>query len=86
LENAVGSLADVLETSNKPITEDVEVNETLTKRYKRSVSNENFVETLVVADKTMAEYHGLSQIQAYILTVMNVVSACVCAAVELWKW
>ena len=44
------------------------------KRHKRSVSKENYVETLVVADKTMIAYHGKQEIEPYILTVMNIVS------------
>ena len=46
------------------------------RRLRRSVSRENFVETLVVADKRMVAYHGLDQIQSYILTLMNIVSSC----------
>ena len=44
------------------------------KRHKRSVSKRHYVETLVVVDKTMIEYHGKSEIEPYILTVMNIVS------------
>ena len=45
------------------------------KRHKRSVSKEHYVETLVVVDKTMIAYHGKQEIEPYILTVMNIVSA-----------
>ena len=33
------------------------------------------MELLVVVDKTMVGYHGSSEIEPYILTVMNIVSA-----------
>ena len=41
---------------------------------KRSVSQERYVETLVVADKMMVGYHGRRDIEQYILAVMNIVS------------
>jgi thrombospondin motif-containing protein 10 len=43
------------------------------RRSRRSVSVENHVETLVVADKQMVAYHGKGHIEPYILSVMNVV-------------
>ena len=46
---------------------------TQSRRTKRSTSRENFVETLVVVDKEMTRYHGLDKIQAYVLTIMNMV-------------
>jgi hypothetical protein len=42
-------------------------------RSRRSVSRENFVETLVVADRRMVVYHGVDHIQSYVLTLMNIV-------------
>ena len=48
--------------------------ETPRRRSRRSVSKENTVELLVVVDKTMVGYHGSSEIEPYILTVMNIVS------------
>ena len=45
------------------------------RRSRRSVSKENTVELVVVVDKTMVGYHGSSEIEPYILTVMNIVSA-----------
>lgn len=44
-----------------------------TRRRRRSVSTERFVETLVVADKMMVGYHGRKDIEHYILSVMNIV-------------
>ena len=44
------------------------------KRHKRSISKENYVETLVVIDKTMIAYHGKQEIEPYVLTIMNIVS------------
>lgn len=44
------------------------------KRKKRSVSREQNVETLVVADRMMLSYHGLHEIEPYILTIMNIVA------------
>ncbi|NWH81980.1 ATS7 metalloproteinase, partial [Piaya cayana] len=40
----------------------------------RSVSKEKWVETLVVADTKMVEYHGSENIEKYVLTVMNMVA------------
>ncbi|RVE66130.1 hypothetical protein OJAV_G00123340 [Oryzias javanicus] len=45
-----------------------------TRRRRRSVSSERFVETLVVADKMMVGYHGRKDIEHYILSVMNIVA------------
>lgn len=42
---------------------------------KRSISREKWVETLVVADTKMVEFHGSDNIEKYVLTVMNMVSA-----------
>ncbi|XP_075703708.1 A disintegrin and metalloproteinase with thrombospondin motifs 12 [Rhinoderma darwinii] len=39
----------------------------------RSVSKERWVETLVVADTKMIEYHGSESVESYIFTVMNMV-------------
>nr|XP_060611394.1 A disintegrin and metalloproteinase with thrombospondin motifs 7 [Anolis sagrei ordinatus] len=40
----------------------------------RSVSKEKWVETLVVADTKMVEYHGVDHVEKYVLTVMNMVA------------
>ncbi|XP_051896607.1 A disintegrin and metalloproteinase with thrombospondin motifs 7-like [Pristis pectinata] len=40
----------------------------------RSISKERWVETLVVADTKMVEHHGSENIEAYVLTVMNMVA------------
>ncbi|XP_072320785.1 A disintegrin and metalloproteinase with thrombospondin motifs 7 [Eucyclogobius newberryi] len=40
----------------------------------RSVSSERWVETLVVADHKMVEYHGSKAVEGYVLAVMNIVS------------
>uniref|UniRef100_A0A670ZHY5 ADAM metallopeptidase with thrombospondin type 1 motif 7 n=1 Tax=Pseudonaja textilis TaxID=8673 RepID=A0A670ZHY5_PSETE len=40
----------------------------------RSVSKEKWVETLVVADTKMVEYHGSENVEKYVLTVMNMVA------------
>lgn len=42
-----------------------------------AVSREKNVETLVVADHKMVEYHGKKVIQSYVLSIMNIVSACI---------
>ncbi|XP_028614761.1 A disintegrin and metalloproteinase with thrombospondin motifs 7 isoform X2 [Grammomys surdaster] len=44
------------------------------RRQQRSVSKEKWVETLVVADSKMVEYHGQPQVESYVLTVMNMVA------------
>ncbi|XP_074426025.1 A disintegrin and metalloproteinase with thrombospondin motifs 12 isoform X2 [Larus michahellis] len=41
---------------------------------RRSVSKERWVETLVVADSKMVEYHGSHHVESYILTIMNMVT------------
>ncbi|NWY65087.1 ATS7 metalloproteinase, partial [Erithacus rubecula] len=40
----------------------------------RSVSRERWVETLVVADTKMVEFHGTANVEKYVLTVMNMVA------------
>uniref|UniRef100_A0A8C8R543 ADAM metallopeptidase with thrombospondin type 1 motif 7 n=1 Tax=Pelusios castaneus TaxID=367368 RepID=A0A8C8R543_9SAUR len=40
----------------------------------RSISKEKWVETLVVADTKMVEYHGSENIEKYVLTIMNMVA------------
>ena len=40
---------------------------------RRSISKERWVETLVVADTKMIEYHGSDNVESYILTIMNMV-------------
>ena len=39
----------------------------------RSVSRERWVETLVVADAKLIEYHGSDNVESYIFTIMNMV-------------
>ncbi|NWZ86610.1 ATS7 metalloproteinase, partial [Poecile atricapillus] len=41
---------------------------------RRSISREKWVETLVVADTKMVEFHGSANIEKYVLTVMNMVA------------
>uniref|UniRef100_A0A8C3UZQ9 ADAM metallopeptidase with thrombospondin type 1 motif 7 n=1 Tax=Catharus ustulatus TaxID=91951 RepID=A0A8C3UZQ9_CATUS len=40
----------------------------------RSISREKWVETLVVADTKMVEFHGSANVEKYVLTVMNMVA------------
>ncbi|XP_047437558.1 A disintegrin and metalloproteinase with thrombospondin motifs 7 [Mugil cephalus] len=40
----------------------------------RSVSKEKWVETLVVADPKMVDYHGSKAVESYVLAVMNIVA------------
>ncbi|XP_053177838.1 A disintegrin and metalloproteinase with thrombospondin motifs 7 [Scomber japonicus] len=42
--------------------------------HPRSVSKEKWVETLVVADPKMVEYHGSKAVESYVLAVMNIVA------------
>ncbi|KAG1678918.1 A disintegrin and metalloproteinase with thrombospondin motifs 6 [Nymphon striatum] len=44
------------------------------RRSKRSISEDYYVETLVVSDAKMTNYHGLDNVESYILTLMNIVS------------
>ncbi|XP_015493912.1 A disintegrin and metalloproteinase with thrombospondin motifs 7, partial [Parus major] len=41
---------------------------------RRSISREKWVETLVVADTKMVEFHGSANVEKYVLTVMNMVA------------
>ncbi|XP_040833590.1 A disintegrin and metalloproteinase with thrombospondin motifs 12 [Ochotona curzoniae] len=41
---------------------------------RRSISKERWVETLVVADTKMVEYHGSENVESYVLTIMNMVT------------
>ncbi|XP_072004868.1 A disintegrin and metalloproteinase with thrombospondin motifs 7 isoform X1 [Engystomops pustulosus] len=43
-------------------------------RSQRSISKEKWVETLVVADPKMVEYHGKNSVENYVLTIMNMVA------------
>uniref|UniRef100_A0A673B4I8 ADAM metallopeptidase with thrombospondin type 1 motif 7 n=1 Tax=Sphaeramia orbicularis TaxID=375764 RepID=A0A673B4I8_9TELE len=43
--------------------------------HQRSVSKDKWVETLVVADPKMVEYHGSKAVEPYVLAVMNIVSS-----------
>ncbi|MEQ2193695.1 hypothetical protein XENOCAPTIV_010327, partial [Xenoophorus captivus] len=42
-------------------------------RSQRSVSRERWVETMVVADSKLIEYHGSENVESYIFTIMNMV-------------
>lgn len=42
-------------------------------RWRRSVSRERWVETMVVADSKLIEYHGSDNVESYIFTIMNMV-------------
>ena len=42
-------------------------------RSRRSVSTERYVETLVVVDPKMVEYHASEHLETYVLTIMNMV-------------
>uniref|UniRef100_A0AAY4DAT3 Peptidase M12B domain-containing protein n=1 Tax=Denticeps clupeoides TaxID=299321 RepID=A0AAY4DAT3_9TELE len=46
----------------------------LHKISKRSISKERWVETLVVADSKLIEYHGSKNVESYIFTIMNMVA------------
>lgn len=41
---------------------------------RRSVSKERWVETLVVADSKLMDYHGSKNVESYIFTIMNMVA------------
>lgn len=42
-------------------------------RSQRSVSRERWVETMVVADSKLIQYHGSDNVESYIFTIMNMV-------------
>ncbi|XP_069076644.1 A disintegrin and metalloproteinase with thrombospondin motifs 12 isoform X2 [Pleurodeles waltl] len=52
----------------------VKTNVASRKISQRSVSKERWVETLVVADTKMIEYHGSENVEAYIFTILNMVT------------
>ncbi|XP_060927739.1 A disintegrin and metalloproteinase with thrombospondin motifs 12 [Limanda limanda] len=43
-------------------------------RSQRSVSRDRWVETMVVADSKLLEYHGSDNVESYIFTIMNMVA------------
>ncbi|XP_049618973.1 A disintegrin and metalloproteinase with thrombospondin motifs 12 isoform X1 [Syngnathus scovelli] len=43
-------------------------------RSRRSVSRERWVETMVVADSKLMDYHGSDNVESYIFTIMNMVA------------
>jgi len=43
-------------------------------RMKRSVVSERFVETAIVADRTMLQHYGRENLESYLFILMNVVS------------
>ncbi|CAB1320066.1 unnamed protein product, partial [Coregonus sp. 'balchen'] len=45
--------------------------ETAQHRSQRSVSRERWVETMVVADSKLIDYHGSDNVESYIFTIMN---------------
>lgn len=45
------------------------------KRYRRSTSVPQYVETLLVADSSTLEFHEDGDIETYLLTIMNMVSS-----------
>jgi len=44
-------------------------------RWRRSISKERHVEALLVADTSMMNFHEDGDVETYILTIMNMVSA-----------
>ncbi|KAK6313416.1 hypothetical protein J4Q44_G00167630 [Coregonus suidteri] len=48
--------------------------ETAQHRSQRSVSRERWVETMVVADSKLIDYHGSDNVESYIFTIMNMVA------------
>uniref|UniRef100_A0A8C7VQC4 ADAM metallopeptidase with thrombospondin type 1 motif, 12 n=1 Tax=Oncorhynchus mykiss TaxID=8022 RepID=A0A8C7VQC4_ONCMY len=48
--------------------------ETAQHRSQRSVSRERWVETMVVADSELIEYHGSDNVESYVFTIMNMVA------------
>ncbi len=40
----------------------------------RSISKERWVETMVVGDSKLVDYHGSGNVESYIFTIMNMVS------------
>lgn len=75
---------DIFEKKDKTVNDDARHTSSWGKlklkknRIQRSaVSREKNVETLVVADHKMVEYHGKKVIQSYVLSIMNIVSACI---------
>lgn len=42
-------------------------------RWRRSVSQERYVEALIVADTSMIKFHQDTYVETYLLTIMNMV-------------
>lgn len=59
----------------KQIESDVEEFTEYKSRSKRSVSSPRHVEALVVADRSMVEFHQDGDVEMYLLTIMNMVSS-----------
>ena len=51
------------------------IEESVLSRQPRSVSKERWVETMVVADSKLIDYHGSDNVESYIFTIMNMVRA-----------
>ncbi|XP_032193551.1 A disintegrin and metalloproteinase with thrombospondin motifs 12 isoform X4 [Mustela erminea] len=76
-EEPTCGLKDGLATSQKPERQREEWERSQWPRRslsRRSISKERWVETLVVADTKMIEYHGSDSVESYILTIMNMVT------------
>lgn len=39
-----------------------------------TTSSQHYMEVAVVADRTMADYHGIGELETYLFTLMNMVS------------
>uniref|UniRef100_A0A8C3V4N3 ADAM metallopeptidase with thrombospondin type 1 motif 12 n=1 Tax=Catharus ustulatus TaxID=91951 RepID=A0A8C3V4N3_CATUS len=75
LQNALRRRRAILMEKEQHRRERWEQNHAAVRRVsRRSVSKERWVETLVVADSKMVEYHGSDHVESYILTIMNMVT------------
>jgi hypothetical protein len=64
----------IIDTDKK--TSQLDISKLKNKSNKRSIEvRERFVETLIVADESMAKYLGVYYLESYILTIMNMVAA-----------
>lgn len=74
------------ERKHSGIQRPMEVDERMTRprtktkrrRHQRSVSVEQHIEVMVVADNLMAQHYG-NDLQLYILTLMSIVSTLICS-------
>jgi hypothetical protein len=70
-----GCTTPVDESSPSPHTPDSDAVGEVKRRKRLITAPESYVETVVVADETMLQFHSEENLEAYIFTIMNIVSS-----------